>query len=69
MVRLHYYFYVTEILVPLKYGKLGLLDLKKALKCRKLPFLSDFDRKVPYLTLFCQKWTVPYLESPLYGDF
>ena len=48
MVRFGYYFYVTEILVTLKDGKLGKLDLNEALKSRKLPFLSDFDWKIPY---------------------
>ena len=60
MVRFYLYFYVTEIVVPLKDGKLGWLYLNKALKSRELPLLSDFDRKIPYFILFVkndiQKW-------------
>ena len=44
---IRYYFYVTAILVPLKNDKLAWLDLNKALESRKLPFLSDSDRKIP----------------------
>ena len=81
MTRFGYNFYVTQIRVPLKDGKLGWSDLNKALKSRKVPLLSDFDGK-SLISYMYHSWKVtnkwiseiplfdpilPEMDYPLFG--